>query len=71
MNKNVLLQNRRRTFSIYFKYWGLHIGKMFVSLVSLLHFSSLVLWWPGDAGGPWADHQGSGYETIVLRPAEE
>lgn len=27
--------------------------------------------WPGDAGGPRADHQGSGDEAVVIRPAEE
>lgn len=27
--------------------------------------------WPGDAGGPGADHQGSGNEAFVFRPTEE
>lgn len=27
--------------------------------------------WPGDAGRPWADHQGFGDEAVVFRPAEE
>lgn len=26
---------------------------------------------PGDAGGPGADHQSSGDEAVVFRPAEE
>ncbi len=42
--------------------------------VFLFRLSSLiprVKPWPGDAGGPGADHQGSGDEAVVFRPAEE